>query len=148
MAPHTHAHICRSAHARCSKPIIQSERVHKFSSLVAAACPVKVRALFLSKPRRLTDPCFLCLHLCNSSLPAGLLTPRFFFCFSSLRLVSILYDVRPRARNSAASRPRANVQLGKFDSVSSFFNFIFSWVIPGCMLFSFARVTLCYRCFC
>lgn len=73
MRPHTHSHVssssyahshdvsvthawprmpawlCTHIHSHCSKPIIQSESVHKFSSLVAA-CPVKVRALFLSKP--------------------------------------------------------------------------------------------------
>lgn len=80
----TYAHIRRSAHMRRPKPIIQSERAHKFWSLVAAACSVKVRALFLSERRRLTDPRFLCLHLCNSSLPAGLLAHSsllFFFAF-------------------------------------------------------------------
>lgn len=79
----TYAHIRGSAHMRRPKPIIQSERAHKFWSLVAAACSVKVRALFLSERRRLTDPRFLCLHLCNSSLPAGLLahSSLLFFAF-------------------------------------------------------------------
>lgn len=47
--PCMHAWLCTHTHSHCSKPIIQSESVHKFSSLVAA-CPVKVRALFLSTP--------------------------------------------------------------------------------------------------
>lgn len=104
-------HICGSAHACRSKPIIQSERAHKFSSLGAAACPVKVRALFLSELRCLTDPHFLSPHLWNSSLPAGLLTP-----FASPPHCSTRYNVRSQTRRSAMSLPN-NIQRGKYSTV-------------------------------
>lgn len=67
--PLMHAWPCTRTHSRCSKPIIQSESAHKFSP-VLAACPVKVRALFLSEPavwQILTSSIDICAQPASSS---------------------------------------------------------------------------------
>lgn len=59
--PRVHAWLCTHTRSCCSKPIIQSESVHKFPSLVAA-CPMKVRTLFLSMPAIWQSPtCSICV---------------------------------------------------------------------------------------
>ncbi len=81
-----HAWLCSHIHSHCTKPIIQSESMHKFSSVVAA-CPVKVRALFLSEPAVWQIPASS-IYICAQSAPSSSSSGSFFifllFVFSLL----------------------------------------------------------------
>lgn len=88
---HTHvwlcmyAWLCTHVHSQCSKPIIQSESMNKFSSLVAA-CPVKVRAPVLSKPAVWQIPASsncICAH----ALPPLHLASSFMYLVSFLSFI-------------------------------------------------------------
>lgn len=88
---HTHVWLCMYAwlcthiHSDCSKPIIQSESMNKFSLLVAA-CPVKVRAPVLSKPAVWQIPASsncICAH----ALPPLHLASSFMYLVSFLSFI-------------------------------------------------------------